>query len=236
MTKNPRRTAVRIATVAAAAVIGGFSLGCGIVQNAVDTANTLSEFSDRLGKAAELTYTAEYQTQDATVTLVQSPPNSAVINGDQRLIMTADVMLICDAGECQQAPSAAAASGVADANLIAGVAGAGFLTPELALGLVAAAAMVPGTDVSTSDREIAGQDSLCADVTGIEDPQGGQGEMLQAFSVCVTEHGVLSAFSGESNTGEHASIELVGYSDEVDAAAFAPPAGATVVDVTTLGQ
>jgi hypothetical protein len=232
---SPRRTALRIVTAAAATVIGGFSLGCGIIQNAVDTAGTLSEFSDRLGKASGLTYTAEYKTGETTVTLVQSPPSSAVINGDQRLIMTADAMLICDAGECQRAPSAAAASG-ADADLVAGVAGAGFHTPELALGLVAAAAMVPGTDVRTSKREIAGRASLCADVTGIEDPQGGTGEMLRAFSVCVTEDGVLSAFSAESNTGEQASIELVGYSDEVDEAAFGPPAGATVVDITTLSR
>ena len=135
-------------------------------------------------------------------------------------------MTICDAGECQQAPSAAAVSGTADANLVASVAGAGFLTPELALGLVAAAAIVPGSDVSTSEKEIGGVDSLCADVTGIKDPTGADEEMVQEFSVCVTEDGVLASFSGATNTGEQASIEMVAFSDTVDPAAFEPPAGA----------
>jgi hypothetical protein len=234
MTTNSRRAAARIATVAAAAVLGGFSLGCGIIQNAVDTANTLSEFSDRLGKAAALTYTAEYKTDGGTVTLAQEPPNTAVINGEQKLIFTAEAMTICDAGKCQQAPSAAAVSGTADANLVASVAGAGFLTPELALGLVAAAAIVPGSDVSTSEKEIGGVDSLCADVTGIKDPTGADDEMVQEFSVCVTDNGVLASFSGATNTGEQASIELVAFSDTVDPAAFEPPAGASVVDVTAI--
>jgi hypothetical protein len=229
MTK-PRRTAARIATVTAAVALGGFSLGCGIVQNAVDTANTLGEFSDRLGKAATLTYTAEYQTDGGTVTLAQQPPNTAVMSGEQKLIFTAEAMTICDAGECQQAPSAAS---VADADLMGNVAG-GFLTPELALGLVAAAAIVPGSDVSTSEKEIAGQEALCADVTGIEEPTGADGEIVQEFSVCVTGSGVLASFSGATNTGEQASVELVAFSDEVDPAAFEPPAGATVVDVTAI--
>ena len=231
---NPRRTATRAATVAAAAALGATMLGCGMIQNAVDTANTLGEFSDRLGKASSLTYTAEYTTEDGTVTLVQQPPNSAVVNGDSRLIFTADAMTMCDKKECQQAPNTAAASGAADANLVAGVAGAGFLTPELALGLVAAAAIVPGTDVSTSDRKIAGQDSLCADVTGIEDPSGAQPGDMKNFSVCVTDDGVMASFVGETNAGDKASIELTKFSTEVDKNAFQPPKGAKIIDVTSL--
>ncbi|SNT63428.1 hypothetical protein SAMN05421812_11594 [Asanoa hainanensis] len=232
---NPHRTTVRVATVTAAVVLGGFTLGCGLVQNAVDTANTLGEFSDRLGRSAELTYTATYQTDDATVTFVQQPPNSAVLSANSRLISTPTAMIMCDRSECQQAPNTAAVAGPADANLVSAVGGAGFLTPELALGLVAAAAIVPGTDVSTSEREIAGQDSLCADVDGIEDPEAGaQPGDMKSFSVCVTETGLLSSFSGETHSGDRTRIELVSYSDKVDPAAFAPPKGAKVVDVTDL--
>ncbi|GAA1864514.1 hypothetical protein [Asanoa iriomotensis] len=228
---NQRRTTARVATVAAAVVLGGFTLGCGLVQNAVDTAQTLGDFSDRLGKSAELTYTAEYKTDDGTVTFVQQPPNSAVLSAGGRLIFTPQAMIMCDKGECQRAPAAAGP----DANLVAAVGGAGFLTPELALGMVAAAAIVPGTDVSTSEREIAGQDSLCADVDGIEDPQAGaQPGDLKSFSVCVTDAGLLSSFSGETHGGEQTAIELVSYSDKVDRAAFAPPRNAKVVDVTDL--
>jgi len=35
---NQRHTAARVATIAVAAVLGGFTLGCGLVQNAVDAA------------------------------------------------------------------------------------------------------------------------------------------------------------------------------------------------------
>ncbi|MEV0716498.1 hypothetical protein [Asanoa sp. NPDC050611] len=233
MTTNPRTTA-RVATVAAAVVLGGLTLGCGLVQNAVDTAQTLGEFSDRLGRSAELTYTAEYRTDDATVTFVQRPPNSAVLGADGRLIFSPTAMIMCDKRECQRAPHAGAVAGP-DADLVAAVGGAGFLTPELALGLVAAAAIVPGTDVSTSEREIAGQDSLCADVDGIEDPQtGAQPGDMKSFSVCVTDSGLLASFSGETHGGERTAIELVSYSDKVDPAAFAPLKGAKVVDVTDL--
>ena len=46
--------------------------------------------------------------------------------------------------------------------------GPGFVTPELALGLIAAAALVPGAKVEQSERSIAGQDSLCATASGLE--------------------------------------------------------------------
>ena len=94
--------------------------------------------------------------------------------------------------------------------------------------------------MSTSNRTIAGQESLCADVTAIEDPDagantgGGDDEVLEDFSVCVTEAGVLTAFDGRSNVGERIAIELVDYSDQASAKAFQPPAGAEVVDVSQL--
>ncbi len=34
------------------AFLGAASLGCGIIQNVMDTANTLSEFGDRLGQVS----------------------------------------------------------------------------------------------------------------------------------------------------------------------------------------
>jgi len=227
---NPRRTATRAVTVATAVALGATMLGCGMIQNAVDTANALSEFSDRLGKASSLTYTAEYAYEGETVTLVQQPPKAAVLTGDGRLITTPEAMIMCDGTECQSAPSA----GTTDPSLVAGVAGPGFLTPELALGLVAAAAIVPGTDVSTSEREIAGQDALCADVTGIEDPSGAAPGDMRNFTVCVTGDGVLASFVGETQAGEKASIELTSFSTKVDKNAFQPPKGANVVDVTAL--
>ncbi|MEH1011800.1 hypothetical protein V6U90_01550 [Micromonospora sp. CPCC 206060] len=237
MTTISGTTAARLAALSTVVALGA---GCGVldtVQNAVDTANALGGFADRLGRAATLTYTAQYTVTggaDGTVTIVQAPPNSALVHGDDRIISTPQSLILCDGADCQAAPNAAASAATADATLVAGVAGAGFVTPELALGLVAAAAIIPSSDVSTSERTIAGQPSLCADVTGIEDPQGGTGELVEDFSVCVTEAGVLASFSGRLNTGEEAAIELAEFSAEADPTAFAPPADATVTDVTRL--
>lgn len=242
MTTPRAHFAARFVAIPAAVVLGIGSLGCGVidtVRNVVDTAGTLSEFSDRLGKAASLTYTAEYRIEGSdsdTVGYVQQPPNSATVKGDGRMIFTPEHMIFCGPASgrvtCQKAPNHAAAAG--DPTLVAGVAGPGFITPEVALGMVAIAALVPDADVETSERTIAGQKSLCADVTGIKDPNAGPDEVAQDFSVCVTESGVLAAFNGTTDTGEKASLELVSYSDRVDGSAFAPPAGAEIVDVSVI--
>jgi hypothetical protein len=50
----------------------------------------------------------------------------------------------------------------------------------------------------------------------------------------VTDAGILASFSGTSTGGESIAIELTKYSTAVDAAAFAPPAGANVVDVNQI--
>jgi hypothetical protein len=241
MTSPRTRTAARLVVVPAAIVLGAASLGCGIVQNVMDTANALSEFSDRLGKSAELTYTAEYAVADSdNVVLVQEPPNAALIAGNERAIFLADSLIMCDSTrECQRAPMPAGEGiNAADAGLIAGVAGPAFVTPELALGLVAAAALLPGTDVDTSDREFAGEDALCADVTGVDEAQQGANAdsaadepALSSFSICVTEAGLLASFSGTLQDGQQSAIELIKYEPSVDPAAFAPPKGAEVVDV-----
>jgi hypothetical protein len=237
---SPRTRAARLVAIPLAAAIGLGSMGCGVIQNVMDTASTLNEFSDRLGKAAQLTYTAEYQvTGGHKVTLAQKPPNTAFISGDGRLIVTADNVIMCDREngriECQKTPLG---GGNEDpTGLLSGVAGPGFVTPEMALAFVAAAAIVPGTDVTTRTRTYAGQKSLCADVSGIDNvTQGSTDEMLREFSVCVTESGVLASFSGTSTTGEKAAVELVSYATKVNSKSFAPPPGAKVVTVTEIQQ
>ena len=54
----------RVFTCALALMLIGGALGCGFINSAknfVDTAGVLSNFADRLGKAAALTFTAEYK-------------------------------------------------------------------------------------------------------------------------------------------------------------------------------
>lgn len=225
--------------LALASTLAAAGFGCGIIdqaKNLVDTATVLSDFADRLGRAASLTYTAEYAvTGGDKVTLVQQPPNAAFISDKGRFIFTSDTLYLCGVEDgtmtCQKSPNQAADVNAADAGFVAGVAGPGFVTPELALGLVAASALVPGAKVSQSTKTIAGQESLCADVTGVDQADTSGDESLQDFSVCVTEVGILASFHGTSTEGETLGIELTKYSGSADPSAFAPPAGAKIIDV-----
>ena len=230
---------VSLATTLAAA-----TLGCGLIGKAKDivgTAQVLTDFSDRLGKAASLTYTAEYKVEGGdTVTLVQQPPNAAFLGKDgARFIFTAESLIFCGAEKgtmtCQKSPNNAAQVGASDAGYVAGVAGPGFVTPEVALGLIAAAAFVPGATVSQSEKTIAGEKSLCANASNLEKAASpGDTKAPKDFSVCITEAGVLASFSGTTAEGEKASIDLTKYSTSVDTNAFAPPSGAKIVDVTQI--
>jgi len=239
----PRRT---FAVVVALALGAATALGCGLIKDAkhvIDTASVLGDFADRLGKAETLTYTAEYAAtgpdgKSEKVTLVQKPPNSAFLSKDGRFVFTPDFMLVCDteAGKpaCSRAPNQSEKMDATTSGAVATAVGAGFVTPELALGLVVAAALVPGAKVKESERKIAGQDSLCADVTGVDKGTQNGDEVLKDFSVCVTQTGILSAFNGVANTGEKVSVELTRYTPSADETAFAAPAGAKVTDVSSL--
>ncbi|HEX6870539.1 MAG TPA: hypothetical protein VF163_05525 [Micromonosporaceae bacterium] len=233
----------RVLVAAVATTLAAGSLGCGLINQAKDivgTAQVLSDFADRLGKASKLTYTAEYKTSSGDkVTMVQQPPNSAFLGKSGRFIFTADSMYLCSTEQkaltCQKSPIQGANAGAANAGLVAGVTGPGFITPELALGLIAAAAFVPGAKVEQSEKTIAGEDSLCATASGLEAAASpGDKDAPKDFSVCVTEAGILASFSGTSTTGEKVSIELTKYSTSADASAFEPPAGAKIVDVTQI--
>lgn len=233
----------RVLVTTMATVLGAASLGCGLVgqaQNLVDTAQVLSDFADRLGKAATLTYTAQYRVTDGdNVTLVQQPPNSAFVGKSGSFIFTKEYMYVCGeekgVATCQRTPNNAPDVGAADTGVVAGVTGAGFVTPEIALGLIAAAAFVPGAKVSTSETTIAGEKSLCANATNLEAAASeGDKDAPKDFSVCVTETGILASFSGTTANGQKAEIELIRYSATADPKALAPPAKAKIVDVTAL--
>jgi hypothetical protein len=238
---TPRTSRALVGSLAVALAVG--SLGCGVLnqaKNIAEAASVLGDFADRLGKAATLTYTAEYQVSGGEkVTLVQQPPSAAFIGTSGRFIFTPEFMYLCgeDKGKlsCQKSPNQTGNTSAGESGFVAGVAGPGFVTPELALGLVIAAAVVPGADVSKSEKTVAGQKSLCANVTGLDAAATpGDGDAPKDFSVCVTEVGILASFSGTSTSGETISVELTGYSETADPSAFAPPAGAEIVDVTQL--
>jgi hypothetical protein len=233
----------RVVTVALAVALAAGSLGCGVLDQAKDFADNvsaLSEFADRLGKAQTLTYTAEYATEDgSTVTLVQEPPNTAYLAKDSQFIFTSSAIYLCgteaNVMTCQKSPNNSSTMDTGDSGLAAGVGGPGFITPELALGLIIAASIVPGATVTQSDETIAGQDSKCATASGLENAaEEGDTEVPKEFKVCVTDAGILASFSATSSAGEEKAIELTKYSDTADPSAFEPPAGAKIVDVTQI--
>jgi hypothetical protein len=232
---------VLVATLAIS--LAAATLGCGLIKqarNVAQTATVLSDFADRLGKAAKLTYTADYNvTGGDKVTLVQQPPNAAFIGKDGRFIFTSDFTYLCDTQDsvltCQKSPSNSDSVDSTDSAFVAGIAGPGFVTPELALGLILAAALVPGATVAKSERTIAGQHSLCVKASGLEAAASpGDTEAPKDFEVCVTDAGVLSSFNGTLTTGQHAAIELSSFSLTADPSAFTPPADAKIVDVTQI--
>ena len=71
--------------------------------------------------------------------------------------------------------------------------------------------------LDTGRRAIAGQDVDCLSLVG-------------QFTACATGSGVLARYDSEEGT-----IELARYEPAADSALFALPAGAAVIDVTSLG-
>ncbi|GAA1746326.1 hypothetical protein GCM10009681_16830 [Luedemannella helvata] len=217
------------------------ALGCGVINQAkdlVDNVATLGDFADRLGKAQNLTYTAKYdlagQGEDvAHLTMAQQPPNTVFLGKEGRYLSLADATYVCDVKDggttCTRSPSTATAG--ADGSALAGAAGGTFVSPELALGLVLAASVVPGVTVSKSEKTIAEQDVLCANVTGLEAAaDAGTTDGLRDFSVCITDNGVLASFAGTLQNGEAAKVEMTSYSTKADPKLFELPKGARIVD------
>jgi hypothetical protein len=241
--RGTRRPVSRVILAVLATALAAATVGCGLVNKArdlADTAKVLSDFADRLGKASQLTYTADYQvTGGSTVTLVQQPPNSAFLTKSGRFIVTSDFIYLCGttngATTCQKAPHQSSGVNAGDGGLVEGITGRGFITPEMAVGLIAAAAFAPGASVSQSEKIIAGEHSLCATATGLDSAASpGASGAPRDFTVCLTDEGILSSFSGTDTSGQTVEIQLTRYSAEVDQAAFAPPAGATVTNVNQI--
>jgi outer membrane lipoprotein-sorting protein len=243
---SPRITRTLVGALATALAAG--TLGCGILSQVKDAAGNLtalSDLADLLGKAKDLTYTAEYTFTGAEntgekATLVQLPPNTAFVGGSGSFIFTPDALYFCgtEKGEtvCQKTPNNTDAVGTGNVGSIGAAMGAGFMTPELAAGLLLVAAVQPGVAVETSEKTIAGQDSKCATASGLSNLTSSPAEQVTVsdLTVCVTGDGVLASFSGNDTKGEHASIELTNYATSADPAVFTPPAGAKIVETTQL--
>jgi hypothetical protein len=240
------RSLTRLATVAAAVALGAATLGCGFISdigNAVDNIKTVADLTDKLTKSAEVTYTGEYTLVDGdgTATVVQQPPNAAFLGKDGRFILTSESLYMCTGTSarttCQRAPNTSGDAPSADqAAYLTAVAGGGFISAPMAIALMGAAAIVPDVKIDKSTRDVAGLSSTCLHATGISSAeQAGAGNVdLSELTVCVADNGVLTTFRGLGTDGSNVGVELASFSTTVDAAAFAPPKGAKIVDVGQL--
>jgi hypothetical protein len=233
-----RTSRVLIAALATTLVVG--AMGCGLInkaQQVVGAAKILGDFSDLLEKGQKLTYTATYNVEGGNqVTLTQQPPNSAYIGKSGRYIFTPSAMYLCDTEKgvltCQKSTPSGTSVDASDAGLVSGVTGDAFVSPALALGLIAATILVPGAKVSESSKTIAGQSSRCATASNLDAAASpGDTSAPRDFTVCVTESGALASFTGTDTSGKKLGMVMATYSSTVDANSFKPPVGAKIVDV-----
>jgi hypothetical protein len=230
----------RAVVVIAVAVVGAGTLGCGVVskaKQAVENVSAISDLADKLGKSDQLTYTGTYKMDDgSTATVVQEPPKAAFIGKSGRFILTQDALLLCNGTgskvACQRSPNQNKVAASADqAAYVSAVAGGGFISAPMAVAVMTAAAVVPGTKIDKSEKKVAGVNSTCLHVTGIPADKDPNAVTAKEFTVCVGDNGVLTTFTGVGTDNKKIGVELTKFAGKVDEKSFVPPAGAKIVDV-----
>ena len=224
--------------VSAATLILGSLVGCGLLGAAKKLASNavlLGNLSEKLTAAEKLTYKAVYKASDGTTdTIEQAPPKVAYLSSDSDWIFTGDTIYSCDTESGSLSCTKTVDTDTADPDdaALAGLGAGGFFTGGLGIALLAAALIVPQTNVKTSNKTIAGLGGTCVDVTGIQqDTDDSDGDIV-AFSMCVADNGIVTDFEGTDSTGKKTGITLQKYSTSVDSSAFQPPAGATITDLS----
>ena len=242
---QPFRRATRaVAATGLAAVLASASAGCGALSSAhtlVDRASLLGSMATKISHAQKATFQATYAVggsgRTAMVTVVQQPPSSsAYLTASSRILSTGGHTYLCETGSrtprCQQT---GAGDGTVDPSGALGV--TGFVSGELALGVMSAAMLVPKARVTSSSQTIAGQPTSCVTVSGLKQalagvfPSSAAGTAdtgLSDFTACITEGGVLARFSGGLTDGRHGDVLLTRYSATVDRALLELPTGAKI--------
>jgi hypothetical protein len=238
------RSAFRASVVVAAAVLGAGALGCGVVskaKQAVSNVSQMTDVADKLGKSGKLTYSATYKLDDGTTAqVVQQPPNSAFLGKAGRFVLTDASLLWCTTTAkvttCQRKANTSKIAASADqSQYLTAIAGGGFINTPMAVGVLTAAAIVPGVKFDESTVNIAGLSSTCLHVTNIPTNDTNSADVsAKEFTVCVGDNGVLTRFTGLGTDGKRQGVMLAKFGTSVDANAFKAPAGAKIVDVESL--
>lgn len=241
-TTRARSRAACLLTVAALAMVTVGGCGVGRVSGrAVDTADVLGGFAERLSEGRQSVHTATYRVgSDGPVTVVRRASETAFLTDRAMLIVTDEYLVRCREEICERAP--ASVRGAADA--LADVAGPSFVTLETALATVAAAALTPGAKAKPVRQTISGHEADCVEVTGLA--VAGPGASGTAapepaapvppgdFTVCLTDTDVLALFRGTLATGRPVEVELTRLAWAAASSSFTPPPDAVVTDVPAL--
>jgi hypothetical protein len=232
----------KLITCAAAVVLVTGSLGCGAIRaakNVGENLSTLSDLADKIEKAETLTYQAEYKLADGTkVTVAQQPPAAAAVGDKGIFLATPEAFYFCDKEQspltCSKTPNSDGSAYNTSAATLWGGVGTGFVSAPFALVLLTASLLVPTAKVKKSETKISGQKSTCAEVSNLGAAQQDKNttDGLDAFTVCVSDKGVLTRFSGTSTGGETKTVEMTSYRDKVDSKLLEVPAGAKIVEAT----
>lgn len=256
---RPRAVGALLALALAPAVAGCGSVvaASSSISSSVSSAQQLAArgrllhaMAVRVGHSRLATFQATYAVPGSgSLTVVQSPPASAFISRAGRLITTGRFVYLCDAGRgrstCQRTSTAAA--GTPNPSTALGV--TGFLSGDLAVGVLSAAMLVPKVTVTTSTPKIAGQATTCLTVSGLDKalhalatraagstagsttgaPDGSPASNEPStLTLCVTGSGVLARFTGSLGSGRSADMVLTRYATTVNAGLLRPPRGAKI--------
>jgi hypothetical protein len=227
--RSARRYA--IAVIAAALLFGAG--GCGSAEEP----ELLNDLANRLDRAGDLSFTAEYRVGDSgRVVIAQTPdpPRAAYVHPGGKAVFTETEVATCTDGaggaRCTLTPPpspgtdptidllvATASSAGATAGTGAGADQPALINPATALRLVSAA-MLDGDPVTRYESTIASEPVTCVGTAGAD-----------GFDVCITASGLLGRFTGTIG-GAPASVELTSFTTTADAELFRLPKGATIDD------
>jgi hypothetical protein len=217
----------------AAVIATAMMLGCGMfgqVRQSADTISAVGDLAGKLENSDRLTYTADYRLGDGSpATVTRQPPNAAATSRSGRFVATPQTVLVCGAqNSCQSALNRTGEYDVTNADLVPSAVGGDLVPVPTVLAMLSSGAVNSDAKVTRTTKKIAGRPSTCLKITGIRNEDHPQ---RHAFTVCVTDDGVLAAFDGDVDRGRTAHLELTGFTTAVDPRAFAPPPGAQVSNV-----
>jgi hypothetical protein len=221
---------------AVAAVAFALFVPTGCSRAAADEPALLNDLANRLDKAGDLTFTAEYRLdggEEALIAQAQDPRRAAYEYPGGKALFTETELTHCVGVRCTL--STPPSPGTEPAlELLASSGGpvssaspststhtvAGLVAPSSAVRLVSTA-VTDGATVTRYQKTIAGEKSTCV---GVHGPTG--------FTTCFTADGLLGSFTGTVG-GRMYSFELTTYATTADAAKFELPTGAVVDDERT---